>query len=719
MGVMQKLRQGMPAFIIIMILFFVLTIVFDWGNAKKGASGVANAGGQAIGHVNGDPINYREYQTRVDTLINRQRAANPDGEIDEMQIRESVWNQMVNEILLNQAAERLGVSVTDKQVDEKLLYDPPSYLTQMFSDSTGAFQQNVYYDFMRNTDAFLAQRQFPAEEIASIKNQFAEIRHDLRMQMLQEAVSSAITASAIPSPSEIRLAYDNKKLKASGSFAMLDVNSIPDDQVKVSDDDAKKYYDEHKADFVQKASRELRYVILPLSPSKQDSSTVLNRLGKATEALNRAATTAEKDSVFSELIAQFGPGNYAGTAFTPFQEIPAELQAALQGATPGAVIGPFASPEGTILLNVQDMKDSGEVFVKAQHILLKTEGVSNTDSLKALAESILKKAKSGEKFEALVTTFSQDQGSAMNGGDVGYFSKTSPFVQEFKDAALGANVGDIVGPVKTQFGYHVIKITDKTARSYKLRDMRFNIKTTRGTKNALMRRAQMLRDTIASGQALDSAFAAKRGLQSVSSGPIQKSMPVAGMMELTYFAYANNVGEVSKPIEMQNGNIIIAQVAKIRNAGTAEFADVKAEIIKKLRTQKKLDMLKDRATKLRGALAAGDSLEKLKTIDPGVQVMAFNDVNSTSPFPGAGFDVPLTAATFALNPGQFSDAVRGERGYYIVQLQSKTVPTDQEFQKDRAEFIKEFMSTRRSSLFQEWIQKAREQADIEDLRHQS
>jgi len=715
MGFMEKLRQGMPAFIIIMVLAFIALIIFEWGDARSGRGGSLRSSTHSVGDVNGIPIDYVEYQTLVDTAISQQRAMNPDADVDQDRVRDGIWNQLVDQRLIESAAEKMGIFISDQQLDESLLYNPPMGLKQTFTDSTGTFLQDMYFQFWHDPKAFLSARGFQEPRLTQTLMEFQRIKDELRQQLLQEAVQSVVTASAIPSPVEARLAFDNERMKASGSFAMLSIQTIPDDKVTVTDAEAQKYYDEHRSDFQQQASRELRYVTFQLAPSKQDSLTMQKRLNQVVEALARAATPEAKDSVFEGFIEQYHAGKFDGTSFLPFQQLSPEIQASLQGATEGSVIGPIATSDGTILLNVVAIKDSGETFVRAKHILLKTENVTNEDSVKALAEEVAKRAKSGENFESLVSKYSADYGSAAQGGDVGYFSK-GRMVPEFEKAAFETPVGGIVGPVKSRFGYHIIKVTDKNSRSYKLRDMNFEPRITSPTKNNLRRHAQQFAEKLSNGQTLDSAFAASEGVRLMESGPIQRAQPVAGTMRLTSFAYQGSIGDVSDIITLSDGSLVVGQISKIHQTGVMDFADAKDQIMAKLRTQKKLDMLKDRAAKLRSSLSPGDSLSKLEQIDRDVKTFHFNDISRTSPLPGAGFDYPLTEAVFSNPTGQLSDPIRGDRGYYILLVDSRTKPTDKEFEAGKEQFMKQLLTQRRSTMFRQWLLKEREHADIVDRR---
>jgi parvulin-like peptidyl-prolyl isomerase len=708
---MQKFRQNMPAVIIFLVIMFVALIVFEWGDARRGRGAVRN-GDQAAGEINGEEIPMALYQKRVQDITEMQRTANPNGDIDDERIRESVWQQLVDETLIRQTADRLGIFVSDDELRESLLYDPPPALKQPFTDSSGVFHQKEYLQFMTDTRGFLQQRNIKPEEQQKILTQILTIQDGLRTEKLREAVMSVVTAPAIPSPAEARSAFDDQRGKATGTFAVLDVNSISDSAVTVSEADAKKYYDDHKADFQQKASREIRYAMFALAPSSQDSSAMNRRLKTITDALAHATSPAAKDSVFQMYVNQYGSGKYPGNAYTPLQEISPELMNALQGAQPGAIIGPTRLSDGSYLIDVVETKDSGEVYVKASHILLRT-GNGNDDSVKAMADKIYARAKGGESFESLAQQYSAD-GSAQRGGDLGYFKKGA-MVKPFEEAAFAAPVGAIVGPIKTEFGWHIIKVTDRTSKSYKLRDLKFDPKVSNMTKTQLRAKAQQFREKVAGGTPIDT-LAAQYKVQVLESGPLDRATPAAGSMKLTNFAYDGKVGDVSDAIELKDGSLVVGQISKIRAAGTMDFADAKEQIIARLRTTKKLDMLKDRATKLRASIGPNDSLSKLTTADPSVQIRAFNDATRSTPFPGVGFDYVLTNAVFNQKIGQVSDLIRGERGYYVVEVTNRTIPTDKEYEAERTKFVQQLTEQRRQTMFQDWMQKERDHADIQDLR---
>jgi peptidylprolyl isomerase/peptidyl-prolyl cis-trans isomerase D len=716
MGFMQKLRQNMPAVIIFLIVMFVLLIIFEWGAQRAGGGGgPQRPGAAAIGSVNGEDISRAEFESRVKDAVESQRQQNPETDVDEQQIRDAVWNQMVEELLVKQAADRLGLHVSDEELREVLLYDPPSFLKTQFTDSTGTFREADYLRFMTDPRGMLTELGQPEEVIGRTEQQLLQIQEAIRRERLREAVQSVVNASAIPSPAQAFSAFIEQKSLASGSLAVLDAASISDNDVTISDAEAKKFYDDHKADFQQKASREIHYAYFVLNPSKEDSSAAQRKLSKISESLTTATTPAAKDSLMGFWIDQWGNGTFKGADFTPMQEIVPELQSQLQGAQPGTIIGPITLADGAHVVQVVETKDSGEAFVKAQHILLKTgEGIKE-DSVKAQIEQLLKRAKSGENFDMLAQQYSGDGGSAQRGGDLGYFKKEA-MVKPFSDAAFAAAPGSIVGPVKTDYGYHIIKVNDRASKSYKLRDVVVKASVSNPTRNLLRRRAQEFQGKLTEGVSIDS-LGAREKVQVIPSGPVSRTQPVVGSMSLTNFAYQGEEGDVSEVIELPDGSLAVAQITKVRAAGVQDFADAKEGIMTRIRNKKKLEILKPRAEKLRASLQPNDSLSKLTSVDQAVQVHNFSGLSQVAPFPSVGTDYPLTAAVFnSMKPGQLSPLIRGERGYYIVRLDSLTVPTKEEFQAQRKQFVDQLMQQRRAQVFQDWIQKEREHAEIVDLR---
>ncbi len=146
MGLMNKLRDKTHIILIILILAFLGTIVFEWGMDYLGMRG-----GQVteLGSVNGQEIKYTDYESQVNFSIDQQRqqtGEDPDENLIKM-IRDQVWDQMVTQILAEQEIKRLGITVTNQEILNWVYNSPqtlPAPIKQNFVDSTGQFNMSVY-----------------------------------------------------------------------------------------------------------------------------------------------------------------------------------------------------------------------------------------------------------------------------------------------------------------------------------------------------------------------------------------------------------------------------------------------------------------------------------------------------------------------------------------------------------------------------------------------
>jgi parvulin-like peptidyl-prolyl isomerase len=674
---------------------------------------LAPAYGQSpVGEVNGRQINVVEYNQRVTAAIEAEREYNRD--VNERSIRESIFIQMIDEMLLEQSIARLGLGLSDERLQQILLNDPPEYLKNQFIDTSGNFDEALYRRFMADPRALLAEYGNEPEEIDRIMEEFQKMQMDFRKERLQEALESAVTVSAVPSPAEAYAAFKEQESRASGSVALFRADVIDDDQVDVSEDEAKAYFNAHNNDYWQPATRELLYISFPLVPSELDSTAVINELNSTRATLANATTTEEKDALFEGWSAIHGSGQWYPGEFTSYQEIPVEIQSQLKGAKQGATIGPLWLPEGAHLVEIVEINEKSDPYVRAQHILLEEPEDGNETTVKALAKDIIKRAKGGESFDKLAEYYSTDQGSAVRGGDLGYFGRGT-MAKSFEDAVFKAKPGAIVGPIKTEYGYHIIKINDRTTRSFKLRDWTIAPRASDETREQIRRRAEEFRRNLKPGTEL-SDISNEGSLDIYSSGPVRRNQPVADLMKLNSFAFTGTQGSISDVIPLIDGDFAIAQIKSIHNAGVMEYEDARDQIMTKLRREKKLDLLKDRVAKFHAAAVPGVNLTEQSQLDELATIEPFDDISPRSALDATESDTAVVEVLFSQKIGEVSQPIRGREAYYLFFIDSRTVPTEQEFALRREEFTKQLTLERRRPAFEEWLVTEREKAEIKDLR---
>jgi hypothetical protein len=581
-------------------------------------------------------------------------------------------------------------------------------MKEAFTDSTGTFQRSIYVEFIDDVEGFLAARGYPPEQIETVVRQIASVHEVVRRDLLREAVSKAVTASFSLSTEEAFAEYSRRNRVAIGRYAALPASLIPDDEAVVAESEALAYFTTHQSEFPQRPSREIRFSIFLSGNSREDSGAVARRVNDIRRTLASTPSRQKREELHSQWLQTNGPARWSDTAsISPF-ELPYDLQSHLKDARTGAIIGPLWLSDGMHLIEVLRADERGSCYVRAQHILLKAPEGEDTDSVQALAGALVKRARGGESFDRLARDYSADPSSKDRGGDLGYFAE-GMMVESFEKASFGAQPGTIVGPVRTTFGYHVIKVNERGSKSVRLRDWRLRPTVSASAREAVRRRAESFRNALLAGSSIDSIDRAG-SVPIYESGPDRRNDPVAGSIKLGRFAWSGPVGSVSDLIDHRDGSIIVAQITGIVEAGTRPYADERERIMERLRTERKLDLLSERATRLRARFSSGSRLGDLKNLDSGVRIYSFHLSPSTPPEPT--FDRRLLDSIFGQKAGVASPALRGEKGYYIVRLDSLALPTEMEFARVRDQFIEELSKQRRLELFIDWMAKRREEARI-------
>jgi hypothetical protein len=234
------------------------------------------------------------------------------------------------------------------------------------------------------------------------------------------------------------------------------------------------------------------------------------------------------------------------------------------------------------------------------------------------------------------------------------------------------------------------------------------------TRKNLMREAMALKEQVEGGANIDT-IARKNKRMAIETAFFEKSSQMLGSYEVSDFAFANDVGTVSKPFDMKGSSYSIIQVTDKREAGVKPLADVKDEIKNKLLRRKKIDALKKKADDMAQKLASYGALEAVKTIDSTLSVRTATGVKDDGNVSAVGRDNVLTASLMKLQPGKISGAIRGEKGYYIAQvLAVRKEPKD--LAKESKEIEARMRQQLKQNAYYQWYGTVKDKAEIEDNR---
>jgi peptidyl-prolyl cis-trans isomerase D len=362
--------------------------------------------------------------------------------------------------------------------------------------------------------------------------------------------------------------------------------------------------------------------------------------------------------------------------------------------------------------------------VRASHILLKTQGKDEA-AVKKQAEDLLAKIKAGADFAQLATKFSEDDTSKVKGGDLDYFGK-GQMVPEFDKVAFELAPGQLSDVVKSQFGFHIIKVTDKKPATTKpLAEVRAQIEDQLKSERA-QTEAQRTADDVGANLKKPSDFdtvAKARGLIVGESGLFGREEPISGIgmaPAAAERAFDVKDGEVSEAIRTPQGFAFLTVTGK-QDAYVPKLDEVKAKVRDAVLKNKAVDVARQRAAAVDAQMKAGDFNAAAKAA--GLEVKTTELIARGAPIADVGASPAIDAAAFALPAGGVSDPIVTDNGAVIVKVLEKkdasTVDASATAGKDAAqppatkETVRtELLNERRNRFYASYMTKARDRMKV-------
>jgi peptidyl-prolyl cis-trans isomerase D len=683
MGVMTKMRESTATVLWVLVFAFGgLWVLQDSGAFD--ALGVRT--GRDVARVNGEPVPLEQYQALVQQRMDlyQQQGAEISPAL-QANIENEVFDALVDNRLREAELDRLGVQVSDAEVEAAITGENPDPLIrQFFGDGQGGVDRAQLMAFIQ---------QAPPEQVRALEE---EIRNSRR----QAKLDALIQATARVTDAEVEAQYLRRNRTANAQYLGLRYADIPDADVEVTDRDLRAYYDAHREDFERPTTHAVEYVTFEKAPSAEDSARVRQELLRLQPQLAAAEDPAAwvADNAYGEGEAAF---------FVP-SDLGPELSAAVYAdLTPGRVVGPVLTGEEGLLARITAVREAENgPYVRGRHILFPADQAARAQEVKAQIEG------GQTTFEAAARQYSQDQSNKDRGGDLGWFGPGA-MVEAFESAALGAPVGQVVGPVETQFGQHLLRVDAKTNQEAEI--VRLSVPLV-GTFDRLIEQAEDLQYYAEEEGAGFAQEAERRGL-TVQTAEVREDEPLVAGLQLGSDALRwirrAEPGAISEPFDAGDRFAVFHKTG-VQEEGVRPFDEVRAEIEPRVLLEKKEEAT---LARLREALAAGGNLNAVAA-RVGATVVPLEGLSLANPLvPGVGREPALVGAVFGLEPGAVSGPVAGESVAFVVAPTAFTGGdlsglTDEERQRTREQILQR----KRREVLQAWMQSLREDAEIEDLR---
>ena len=341
--------------------------------------------------------------------------------------------------------------------------------------------------------------------------------------------------------------------------------------------------------------------------------------------------------------------------------------------------------------------------------------------------AIMDQLNEGSDFGELANTYTQDPGNQVSpdsgrGGNLGWFG-SGQMVKPFEDAAFGANTGGIVGPVLSQFGYHIIKVNDRRTTDDKeeLNASHILLKIEMGpnTRDALKRKSTLFSydasdPTIGFAAAIDSHQVETKKTANITAGS-SALRNFGPFRDAVRFAFDSQLDDVSDPLE-NDRYFIVARLDSILPEGTRSFEEVEGQIKNSLNQDRRLTATKVLAEQLREQFDHGTTFQEIKDNNDNVDLVSGDTKLLIRSFNALGRSNFLVGALLKARTGDVIGPIKTTRGYGIVKVVDVSAIDSSDFEMKRDVIYKNIRSQRQSENFQNWYQNLRDQAEIVDNR---
>lgn len=668
MAALGKIRS--KGVILISILGFAL-FAFIAEELFRSCESSRNESRQQVGEVLGDKVNVQDFQKLVDEYTNVIKMTQGRDNLtddDLNQVKDVVWNTFVQTEIISKEASKLGLQVTDQELQNILNAgtNPMLLQTPFVNQQTGRFDANLLKKFLAEYKQAQTTNPQMAEQYQGIYNFWTFIEKSLRQQVLAQKYQSLLAGCLISNPVSAKMAYTDENQESNIQLASFAYSSINDNKVKISDADLKAKYEELKPRFKQyEETRSIKYVDYQVLPSASDRAALNKTVAGYVQSLKETADPVEIVRNSGSLVTYLGiPQTKAA--------FPTDIAACLDSMAVGSTSAPVENKlDNTI--NVVKLISKVQLPDSVQFRAIQVGGATPADAAKT-ADSIFTALKSGAEFEAIAKKYGQT--GEKNWITSNQYQNATSMDADTKSYIESLNtlpVNEIKNLKLTQ-GNLILQITDRKAMTdkYVAAVIKKPIEFSKNTYSAAFNKFSQF---VSESQTLEAMQknASKYGYKVQERMDIRNSehyvAGIHGTREALKWIFETDENKVSQLYECgDNDHLLVLVMTKINKKGYRSLDDenVKNYVKQEVLRDKKAEML---MAKVKGVNSISAAKAK------GAQVSAVNQVTFAAPVfvQSTGMSEPaLSGAVAATAKGKFSSAaVKGNGGVYLFQVLEK------------------------------------------------
>ena len=579
---MTKLRERTGIVICIVIFAFVGLIIVEWGADFSGSGG--SRSGDAVGVINGEKIGLKLFQQ---VLRNTARQQPDDQPVDQGALVREIWGETVSSVLLSQQIEKLGITVSDKEIALITRSQPPPVVQGLEVFQTdGEFDPAKYSHFLNDPTTFTNARN---------KSFVMQLEEQVRQQWLSYKLQRLLTETVQVSPPEIRHYFETQNQKIDAEYLFVPSAAVSDNEVQVSDGEVQARYEETREEYRHPDQVRMSFVVFQKVPNTKDSLGIYEEITNLRSEIESGADFEELARAVSEDQGTAENGGDLGTfgrgrMVAPFEDVAFALE-------PGQVSEPVNTPFGWHLIKVEErLNEDGKEEVRARHILLRLKASRETqEEIFSWAEEFRDRAQR-ESFESAVGA------AGMQPNDSGFIAKDSPVprlgvgTSWIVNLFLDSEIGTVSNVLEQDEYFWLAHLTDRRAKGViPLEEVREAIsrKLSNEKKSELAgQRLKAIRTQIEQGATFEAAAQAA-DLEVRTTDPFSRTESVPGIGQGNAFvgaAFRLKKGDVSEVVVMPRGAYLIRVVEK-SSVDEAAFDENREQLAQQLLQQRQTEAL--------------------------------------------------------------------------------------------------------------------------------
>ncbi len=708
MAALGKIRKRGVALVIIIGLGLFAFIAEE---AFRSCEATKNQQRQQIGEVLGNKINVQEFQSLVDEYQEVLKMSQNVDNLSEEQLnslKDEVWSSYVNEQIVASEAGKIGLTVTDEEMQNimKEGTNPMLLRSPFVNQETGRFDVTMLTKFLADYKKNASNPQL-AESYQKIYQYWQFIEKQLRTQTLAQKFQALIANSLISNPVSAKMAFEGQTQESDVELASIAYSTVNDNDVQVTESDLKAKYDSQKEMFKQTVeTRDIKYVAYQVLASAADRQALMATMKEASEKLQSGASPAE---VVRKAQSQFP---YTGIAATR-KAYPSDIAAKLDSMSVGQTSSVFETKSDNTL-NVVKLLSKVQMPDSIEYRQIQVGGAT-LDEVRKTADSIYTALKAGANFEELAQKYGQTGDkqwltSAM-------YENSNAMDEESKNYLNSINtlaVNDVKNLEFSQ-GNIVLQVTARKAMvdKYDAAVVKHTIDFSKATySDAYNKFSQYVSEnkTIEDLEKNAEKFGFKVQERKDMFNSEHNVVGLRATREAMKWIFDAKVGEVSPLYECgSNDNLLVVALTKVTPIGYRSLSDVQELLKPEVLRDKKFEQIKSKfagVADIAAAKAKGARIDSVKQIT--FSAPAFVQATGSS-------EPALAGAVAALKQGDFSKAlVKGNGGAFLFRVIKKA-------QREGATFDEKAMERQLSQRAQQaagrFMQELYQKANVVDNRY--